>query len=252
VKPEDREASVSDSDEAGRHGARSRKVWDIPTRAFHWLLVVSIIASWATAEIGDGAYMRFHLWLGYWTGGLILFRIIWGVIGTRHARFASFLKGPRAFLGYAASLTGKRHVEAPGHNPMGGWMVALMLALVAAQVGTGLFADDDIVWSGPWSHTVSGALSSSLTSWHHTIFSAIQIAVLLHLCAIGYYGFVLRNNLVGPMVTGAKAADRIGEADAIAGTPWARTLIAAVLAAGIATATVQLAPPRPAESYGDW
>jgi cytochrome b len=243
---------LSDASSRGDPGARARKIWDIPIRAFHWLLVASIAGLWASAEIGDGAYMQQHIWLGYFTGGLILFRLAWGLIGSRHARFASFLAGPRAFFGYASSLFGKSHVEAPGHNPMGGWMVMALLALVGAQVVTGLFADDDIVWAGPWAHTVSGALSSSMTSWHHTIFTAIQIAVVLHVSAIAYYGFVLRNNLVGPMITGRKAADRIGEETAIAGTPWLRAAIAVALATAVMTAAVQLAPPRPADGYGDW
>src|SRR6266478_4571646 len=125
-----------------------RLVWDLPLRAFHWLFAVSILAAWGTALLGF-AWMKWHFWLGYWVMGLLVFRLIWGFVGPKHARFSNFLKGPSAVLRYARGLTGAGEpVCSVGHNPLGGLMVILMLILVAFQVCTGLFATDDIAWSG--------------------------------------------------------------------------------------------------------
>jgi cytochrome b len=246
-------------------GARPRRVWDVPTRLFHWLLAISMVLSWFTATTDMVSFdlpaiggskpislppMQVHMYLGYWTGGLIIFRILWGVAGSRHARFTDFVRGPVTTVRYGLSVLGRDHHETAGHNPTGGWMVVVMLALIASQVATGLFANDDIVWAGPWSHTVSSSLEGQLTAWHHFNVNLLYIAVALHLVAIAYYALVLRKNLVGPMVTGRKAAGRVSEADAISGTPWLRFLIVALIAAGAAYAMVALAPPAPMDDLG--
>ena len=125
-----------------------RLVWDLPLRLFHWLFAASVLASWATAELGV-SWMKWHLRLGNWMMGLVVFRILWGLAGPRHARFSSFLTGPRKIWRYARGLTATgRVVNSVGHNPLGGLMVIFMLMLVVLQVGTGLFATDDITWSG--------------------------------------------------------------------------------------------------------
>jgi len=241
----------------GEAQAKPRRIWDVPVRIFHWLLVLSIAASWATAEvvgdeyIGGVSWMQVHMWLGYWTAGLIAFRIIWGIIGSRHARFWSFLKGPMTTVRYGASLFGG-HREAPGHNPMGAWMVIAMLALVGWQVATGLFANDDIVWSGPWAHTVSDDFQSRFTNWHRFNFNLILAAIGVHVLAIATYQFGLRKDLVGPMFTGRKAADRVAVSDAISGTPWLRAVLAIVLAGAFAYGVVALAPEPPPSEYEDY
>ncbi len=241
--------SGADESEASAPAAQ-RRVWDVPTRLFHWLLVISIAASWATAELVDDA-MQLHMWLGYWTVGLIAFRILWGFMGSKHARFFSFLKGPRTTLAYAGSLLGRHH-ETPGHNPMGGWMVVLMILLVAVQAGTGLFADDDIVWAGPWSHTVSNRMQTLLTNWHRFNTNLIIAAIGIHILAIVTYRFAMREDLIGPMITGRKSAGRVTAADAISGTPWLRAILALALAGAFAYAVVALAPPAPIDDFGDF
>lgn len=164
-----------------------RLVWDLPLRVFHWLFALSIVASWATAKAGF-EYMQYHFYLGYWMIGLVLFRVIWGCIGPRHARFANFLRGPATLLKYFRSLGGRgAAVNTAGHNPAGGLMAIAMVAMVALQAGTGLFATDDIAWSGPYTPAVSASLAGKLTSLHHANFNWLLGAVALHLLAIGFY-----------------------------------------------------------------
>ena len=228
----------------------ARQIWDAPTRLFHWLLAISIAVSWGTAKLSD-TLLGWHLLFGYFTIGLIVFRILWALVGTRHARIWSFLRGPLATLRYARSLFAG-HVETPGHNPMGGWMVALMLALIAFQVTTGLFANDDIAYAGPWSHTVSRHLVNTLTAWHKFNVSLILASIAFHLVAVATYRFALRTDLVGPMITGRKSETRVGADAAITGTPWLRFVAVAMLASAAAWAIVNLAPPEPPGAYDNF
>src|SRR5579862_2608288 len=113
-----------------------RLVWDLPTRVFHWLLVLSIIGSYTTAKLG---LMPWHFGLGFLMIGMLIFRLLWGLVGPRHARFVNFIKGPGPVLQYL-----KGGIKSVGHNPLGAGMVVLMLLLLALQVTTGLFSTDDV------------------------------------------------------------------------------------------------------------
>ena len=134
------------------------KVWDAPVRLFHWLLAVLVAVSVSTGYIG-GNVMRWHVWSGCAILGLLIFRLLWGFAGSTTARFAHFVRGPRAALGYARGLLSRSPSHTPGHNPLGGWMVLLLLASAALQAGTGLFSNDDIATEGPLDHLVIKALS---------------------------------------------------------------------------------------------
>jgi len=221
-----------------------RLVWDLPLRLFHWLFAVSIFASWATAQPGS-QWMKIHMRLGYWMIGLLLFRIIWGFVGPRHARFTSFLKGPTTVWGYAKGLAGRAAVasESVGHNPLGALMVVAMLLLVALQVTTGLFATDDIVWTGPYYPSVSGGTAQRLTAVHHANFNLILTAIALHIIAIVYYTFVKRQPLVPAMVTGFKPAAAVPEHEAIRGSQLIKAAIVIALASGAVYFLVTAAPP---------
>ena len=180
-----------------------RLVWDLPVRLFHWLLVLSMVASYVTAEIGFDT-MQIHMYLGYWTIGLVIFRVLWGFVGPKHARFSSFLRGPAGIWRYAKALGAGTMIESAGHNPLGGLSVILLLALVAFQAFTGLFTTDDIVWTGPYNGAVSSEWATRLTHWHHMNFNFILAAVALHLLAIAFYFLVKKQNLIGAMVHGKK------------------------------------------------
>jgi cytochrome b len=233
---------------AGGEAARSsrvgerRLVWDLPLRAFHWLFAASILASWGTAKLGF-AWMQWHIRLGYWMMGLVTFRIVWGVIGPRHARFTSFLKGPGAVMRYARGLGGRGEGAASvGHNPLGGLMVILMLLLVIFQVSTGLFATDDIAYTGPFNPAVSNSTAELLTSLHHININLIWAAVALHVGAIAYYAFVKRQNLVPAMLHGWKPAEAVPAGEAITSSELWKALAVMIVAAAIVYGILSLAP----------
>ncbi|HEY4068924.1 MAG TPA: cytochrome b/b6 domain-containing protein, partial [Burkholderiaceae bacterium] len=163
------------------------RVWDLPTRLFHWLLALCVVGSIASAHIGGDA-MAWHFRLGYAIFALLAFRVLWGLVGGRWSRFASFIYSPATLGRY---LRGERradeHVDV-GHNPLGAFSVFAMLALLAAQVGTGLFADDEISNTGPLIKFVSGPTSLSLTHWHRLFGQwTIITLIVLHIAAISWY-----------------------------------------------------------------
>ena len=180
------------------------RVWDLPTRTFHWLLAACVIGSVISAKIGGNA-MVWHFRLGYVVFTLLAFRILWGLVGGRWSRFASFLHAPSTVLRYLRGQAQPNEHLDVGHNPLGAFSVFAMLALLAAQVGSGLFADDDISNTGPLIKFVSGATSSLLTKWHKTLGQWLIISlVLLHVGAIVFYRVRKQQNLVSPMLTGDK------------------------------------------------
>ena len=148
---------------------RKVRVWDLPVRAFHWLLVLLIVSQIVTVSIGGNA-MEYHVLGGYAILALVLFRILWGLVGTPTARFASFVRGPRAVLHYAKSLASAQSVQTAGHNPLGGWSVVAMLISILVQAVSGLFADDEIMTTGPLWKYVSDDTASLFNVIHETIF----------------------------------------------------------------------------------
>jgi cytochrome b len=228
-----------------------RLVWDLPLRLFHWLFATSIIACWVSAELKDDYVwmMQWHFYLGYWIIGLLVFRIIWGLIGPRHARFGSFLAGPLSIWRYLRGIVSGASLYTVGHNPAGGLMVIVMLVLVTIQAVTGLFATDEVVWSGPYMPAVSKDTARSLTTLHHMNFNWILAAVALHLTAIGFYGLVKRQNLVGAMVTGRKPAAYVPQHEAISSSELIKAMIVCVLSAGLVYYLIAHAPPESDNLY---
>lgn len=187
-------------------------IWDLPHRLFHWLLAVSVAASYITAKIG-GALIDWHGRLGIFILGLLIFRIIWGFIGSTHSRFSTFFP---TFSRLAAYLKGRW--QGIGHNPLGALSVIALLGTVAMQVGTGLFANDDIAFEGPLFDFVDKSFSNKLTSWHSTTFYVLLGFVVLHIVAIIFYRWVKKTNLVTPMLTGKKEIP-VALAESMAITP---------------------------------
>lgn len=178
------------------------RVWDLPTRVFHWLLALAVIGLLATGYIGGGA-MPWHARLGYTVFALLLFRIVWGFAGGRWSQFRSFLFAPRSVLAYVGGRAHPDHLV--GHNPLGAGSVFAMLLVLAAQVGTGLVADDEIGFTGPLNRFVSSARGLSATWYHKEVGQLLVIAlVLLHLAAIAWYVVKKRQVLVRPMIAGDK------------------------------------------------
>ena len=181
----------------------SINVWDISIRLFHWALVVGIAFQWYSSEEG-GNIMTWHIYIGYCMLGLVLYRIIWGVIGSPYARFSSFLKGPSSTLIYLKGFVQGKKYDYPGHNPLGGWMVMLLLLLILIQGITGLFSSDDIFTEGPFYSLVSGKTADFLTSIHHLNFNILLGAIALHISAVAYHGLIKKEPLVKSMLTGKK------------------------------------------------
>lgn len=174
-------------------------VWDLPTRIFHWLLVAAVAGAYFTGENG-GNWLVWHERLGILIIGLIAFRLTWGFAGSTYARFTTFVRGPAAIKAY---LTGQW--RGLGHNPLGALSVLGLLALVALQLSTGLFAqNDDTGITGPFYAMVSESLGSLATRLHHKIFDVLAALIGLHVVAIVYYTHVKKDNLIKPMLTGQK------------------------------------------------
>jgi cytochrome b len=212
---------------------RPVRVWDLPTRAFHWLLAAAIVGLVITGHVGGNALL-WHMRLGLLVGALLLFRIVWGLIGGRWSRFASFVYAPGTVLRY---LKGDHregdHFEV-GHNPLGSFSVFGLIAMLAVQVGTGRVADDEIATTGPLNKLVETATGLAATSWHKDFGQWILVAlVLLHLAAIAFYR-KRGTNLVPPMITGDKALPASVPPSVDTAATRLRALVLACLCAGVA------------------
>ena len=177
------------------------RVWDLPTRIFHWLLVVGVVGMGVSGTVGGNA-MVWHIRFGYAVLALLLFRMIWGVVGGRWSRFGAFIYSPRSVIDY---LKGKGHVgHSVGHSPIGAGSVFTMLAILLAQVASGLISDDEIAFAGPLTRFVSNATVALATNYHANIGKWILLAlVILHIAAIVFY-LLRKHNLVGAMLHGDK------------------------------------------------
>jgi cytochrome b len=236
------------------------KLWDLPTRLFHWLLVASIAALFATGKIG-GNWIIWHGKIGIFVAGLIAFRVTWGFVGSTYARFWQFFPRPSTIRAY---LKGTWRGE--GHNPLGAFSVFALLFLVSLQTGLGLFSTDEIAFQGPLSQliatdhstqivignlTISIALIAEdlamrITGWHEWLANILLVFAGLHFASIIFYARVKKNNLLIPMITGYKQVEK-GESAKGGGTA---ALIAALLVAlaAIFVATGAWIPEPPTET----
>jgi cytochrome b len=205
------------------------RVWDLPTRLFHWSIVVLIAVSWFSADQG---LMRVHLWSGSALLSLLLFRLAWGLVGSTTARFRDFLHPVRNVVAYLKAVaSGERPLHA-GHNPAGGWMVAVLIAILLAQAVTGLFANDGLHFFGPFANWVSADGSDRITGIHGTIFNIILLLVWCHVVAVGFYLFVKGDNLIGAMFTGRKPHSHVPAGWSMRVARLSLALLLLVLAAG--------------------
>jgi len=174
------------------------RIWDLPLRLFHWLLVMAVIGSFVSVKLGGNA-MIWHGRFGYLVLALIVFRLIWGFVGTHHARFAQFIKSPKVILAYLKNPT-----ETPGHSPLGAISVVVLIGLFLVQALAGLFASDDISFDGPLAKFVASTWVELLTSFHRLNEWVLLALVAVHIGAILYYKYAKRINLISAMITGDK------------------------------------------------
>jgi cytochrome b len=213
------------------------KLWDLPVRLVHWSFVLLLPMLWWTGENGE---LELHRLAGYIMLALVLFRMIWGVMGGATARFSNFLRGPATILRF---MRGNRDAPSVGHNPIGALSVIGMLALLFAQVAFGLFAQDvDGIESGPLTYLVEYDTADWARGMHHLLFNVLLGLVGLHVLAILYYRLVKGTDLVTPMITGNRTFDVAVEPPATA--PLRNALISAALAGGISY-WVALGAPLP-------
>jgi cytochrome b len=206
------------------------RVWDLPTRLFHWTLVLLVGFSWLSERLD---WMDWHKWSGYAVLSLLLFRLAWGFVGSETARFRQFLASPVAALHHLAHLARREPDHEVGHNAAGGWMVLGLLGLLAVQVGTGLFANDDALTEGPLAGLVDKSTSDWLSHIHRLNFTLIEIAVAGHILAVLTYAVLKRHDLVRPMLTGRKRLPPDLRPPRMA-SPWL-ALVLVILAAGAVT-----------------
>ncbi|MGF1563153.1 MAG: cytochrome b/b6 domain-containing protein [Geminicoccaceae bacterium] len=227
-------------------------VWDLPTRLFHWALVGLIAAAWLSAEFGSQSKV-WHMRIGYAVITLVVFRVIWGFVGGRHARFAAFLPTPGRLLRYLRTILSRTNAATVGHNPLGALSVIALLAIVLGQALTGLFADDEIFTTGPFAGLVASDWRKTLTGWHHQLFDILLVLIVLHLASIAFYRLWKRNDLVRPMITGRKPATAVapGEHDnpvPARGRVWLAAVVLAICALGMWGA-LELFTPPPGDDY---
>lgn len=201
-----------------------QRVWDIPVRAMHWFLVLSIAVCWWTGLHDE---LEYHLYSGYAVLWIVLMRLYWGVFGSSTARFSSFVREPKAVLDYARTLLRRDSPSVPGHNPLGALSVILMLGLVLAVVVSGLFAVDvDGLYSGPLSSYVSFREGRHLAHLHYKIFNYLLAVIALHLLAVVFYLIHKRHNLLLAMLSGRRRASS-GSGEDLTIAPWWRFLLGA-------------------------
>ncbi|MDO1509128.1 MULTISPECIES: cytochrome b/b6 domain-containing protein [unclassified Neisseria] len=179
------------------------KVWDLPTRIFHWTLVLAIAFMWYSAETG-GNMLLWHLRVGLLILGLAVFRVCWGLWGSDTSRFAGFVRGPAQIKRYIRGEITEN--EQPGHNPLGALMVLALLGAVLFQVTTGLFSPDENTFdnNGYLNALISEDTGSAIRKIHITFFNILLGLAAVHVATILLYRFVKKHNLITPMITGYK------------------------------------------------
>lgn len=189
-------------------------IWDTPTRLFHWLTAVLVAAAYATWRFDR---MDWHVWIGYALLALVIFRLLWGFVGSETARFAEFLASPRVAFAHLAHLFRREPDREIGHNPAGGWMVLALLALLLGESLSGLYINNDVADDGPLTQIVPARISNLIDALHTYLWWILLAAVTLHVLAVAVYRMAKGQNLVLPMVTGRKTLPPETRAPALAG-----------------------------------
>ena len=177
------------------------QVWDTPVRIFHWLIVVLVAAAYATWRLN---WMAWHGWVGEAVLTLLLFRLLWGFLGGETARFSNFLASPRTAIRHLKYALRREPDRQVGHNPAGGWMVLLLLALLLLETLTGLYVANDIADEGPLTEVMPAWVANAIESSHAILWDALLAAILLHVLAIAGFAAIKGQNLLRPMITGTK------------------------------------------------
>jgi len=228
-----------------KHGVSSRGalIWDLPTRLFHWLLVLCITGAFVSQWFYEHIPFWVHRACGMAALVLVAFRVCWGFWGTRYARFEDFLRGPLSVYSYLKSLGRHPAPQVVGHTPSGAWMIVVLLGLVGAQAVLGLYSNDEMDSAGQLAGWISHATSNGFTRWHHRIGTVLLVAVGLHIAAVLFYKFVLKEDLIRPMWTGRRLGVPLSEA--IRTHRGVRAVCLLLICGGALAALIAYAPPLP-------
>ncbi|WP_144821975.1 cytochrome b/b6 domain-containing protein [Marinobacter piscensis] len=219
---------------------KSISLWDLPTRLFHWSLVLAVTGALVSVKLG-GTWMVWHERLGLTIVGLLSFRLAWGVVGSTYARFVQFIPGPAAITAYL-----KGEWRGLGHNPLGALSVMAMLGLLGFQAVSGLFATDAIAFNGPLYRAVSSSWNDTITSWHKMTEWYIYGLIGLHIASVFFYTLVKKDNVLTPMISGRKKVTEAQGRERTGGGLLA--FVVALAVAGFAVWVANgglLAPPPP-------
>ncbi len=206
------------------NGDRIVVVWDAPTRLFHWLTAVLVAAAYATWRLN---WMEWHSRVGTVLLALLIFRLLWGLFGSDTARFSHFIASPRTSVRQLAHIFRREPDRQAGHNPAGGWMVLLLLALLLGETLTGVYIDNDIANVGPLTEFTPAPIADAIEVLHATFWNALLAAIALHIAAILVYAVAKRHNLLVPMITGRKTLPADVVQPRMAGLARAGLLLAA-------------------------
>ena len=206
-------------------------IWDLPLRVFHWLLVICLLGSWYTSN-QDNGLIEYHLTLGYITLGLIIFRGLWGIVGTTHSRFSQFIPSLAKLSLYIKNFNSKDIQHHPGHNPLGSLMVVFMLFVIFLQAVSGLFMNDDIFTAGPYYGTLNETLEVIAVFIHRNGFNVILATIAMHIAAIVFYTTFKKQSLVLPMITGKKPSTDVTKKDSITHSKVGLAVLITIIVSG--------------------
>lgn len=214
-------------------------VWDLPTRVFHWCLVLAVATAWATAENDSQLWFAIHRFAGYTVLALLIFRMIWGIAGTKHALFSDFVRPWSAVRDYTKQLMTLKPPHSVGHNPLGGWMVIFLLIVLATTVITGLLSgetENGVELAGPLAHYISVGLAKDMIELHETFFNILLVLVCVHVAGVIADILLTRDNLIAAMITGYKSTRNRGGAQPAGAMPLIPAIFA--IAAAITVAVI--------------
>jgi cytochrome b len=227
----------------GERKSEGALVWDLPTRLFHWTLLVCVLGAFVSQWFYERIPFIVHEVFGSCALVLITFRIFWGFVGTRYARFSSFMVGPSQTMRYFYAVIRRQPPAAIGHTPTGGWMILLLLGLVGAQATLGLFANDDTDAAGPFYGWVGHALSKRLTGYHEFVANLLLAAIAIHVVAVIVYRVFLKEDLVSALWTGRRSG--VPESDSIRSHRGLLALLILIAVGGALIGLIEIAPPIP-------
>jgi cytochrome b len=211
------------------------RVWDLPTRLFHWLIVALVAAAYATLRLN---WMQWHGWAGEALLAALIFRLLWGFFGSDTARFSHFLGSPRAATRYLKRSLVREPDLQIGHNPAGGWMILLLLVLLLAETLTGIYVANDVADVGPLTEITPAQVANAITTAHGVLWNILLAAIALHILAIAGYAWAKGQNLLLPMISGTKRLPLDMPAPRLAGPM--RAIVLAALSAAATVALVRL------------